>query len=114
MDLPSTILVVSDLKVDCANRCVERAGRRIRLTAKEFSLLEYLVRNTGRSLTRSLIARHVWNRAIDGTNLVDVYMYYLRRKIDDGHPRKLIHTVRGVGYVMSEWNEHLLSIEGRS
>jgi two-component system copper resistance phosphate regulon response regulator CusR len=81
---------------------VERAGRRIDLTAKEFSLLEYLMLNLGRRVTRSMIIEHVWNLTFDTTtNVVDVYINYLRRKIDDGHPAKLIHTVRGVGYELS-------------
>ncbi len=102
MDSAATILVISDLKVDCATQWVERAGHRIKLTAMEFALLEYLMRNAGRSVTRPMIVQHVWDRAFDSTtNLVDVYVYYLRRKIDDGHPRKLIHTVRGVGYLVS-------------
>ncbi|MGA8762771.1 MAG: winged helix-turn-helix domain-containing protein, partial [Candidatus Sulfotelmatobacter sp.] len=70
--------------------------------AKEFALLEYLMRNAGRRVTRAMIIEHVWNLTFDTTtNVVDVYINYLRRKIDDGHPRKLIHTVRGVGYELS-------------
>jgi DNA-binding response OmpR family regulator len=98
--LPSeSVLVVADLKLDRVQRIVERAGNRIDLTGKEFSLLEYLMRNAGRDVTRSMIIEHVWNLSFDTTtNVVDVYINYLRRKIDDGHPVKLIHTVRGVGY----------------
>lgn len=98
--LPSeSVLTVADLKLDRVQHLVERAGRRIDLTAKEFSLLEYLMRNAGRSVTRSMILEHVWNLTFDTTtNLVDVYINYVRRKIDDGHATKLIHTVRGVGY----------------
>jgi two-component system, OmpR family, copper resistance phosphate regulon response regulator CusR len=98
--LPSeSVLTVADLKLDRVQHLVERAGRRIDLTAKEFSLLEYLMRNAGRSVTRSMILEHVWNLTFDTTtNLVDVYINYVRRKIDDGHANKLIHTVRGVGY----------------
>lgn len=98
--LPSeSVLTVADLKLDRVQHLVERAGRRIDLTAKEFSLLEYLMRNAGRSVTRSMILEHVWNLTFDTTtNLVDVYINYARRKIDDGHAVKLIHTVRGVGY----------------
>ena len=101
--LPSeSVLMTADLKVDRVQRLVERAGRRIDLTAKEFSLLEYLMLNLGRSVTRSMIIEHVWNLTFDTTtNVVDVYINYLRRKIDDGHPIKLIHTVRGVGYELS-------------
>jgi len=98
--LPSeSVLTVGDLKLDRVQRVVERAGRRIELTAKEFSLLEYLMRHAGRSVTRSMIIEHVWNLTFDTTtNVVDVYINYLRRKVDDGHATKLIHTVRGVGY----------------
>ena len=98
--LPSeSVLTVADLKLDRVQHLVERAGTRIDLTAKEFSLLEYLMRNAGRSVTRSMILEHVWNLTFDTTtNLVDVYINYVRRKIDDGHATKLIRTVRGVGY----------------
>ncbi len=83
-------------------RKVERAGKRIDLTSKEFSLLEYLMPNAGRRVTRAMIVEHVWNLAFDtSTNVVDVYVNYLRRKVDDGHGNRLIHTVRGVGYEMS-------------
>jgi two-component system, OmpR family, copper resistance phosphate regulon response regulator CusR len=101
--LPSeSVLLAADLKVDRVQRLVERAGRRIELTAKEFALLEYLMLNLGRSVTRSMIIEHVWNLTFDTTtNVVDVYINYLRRKIDDGHTAKLIHTVRGVGYELS-------------
>jgi two-component system, OmpR family, copper resistance phosphate regulon response regulator CusR len=105
--LPSeSVLLVADLKLDRVERRVERAGRRIELTTKEFSLLEYLMRNAGRRVTRSMIIEHVWNLTFDTTtNVVDVYINYLRRKVDDGHPAKLIHTVRGVGYEVSAPSE---------
>jgi len=101
--LPSeSVLTIDDLKLDRVEHRVERAGRRIDLTAKEFSLLEYLMRNAGRRVTRSMIIEHVWNLTFDTTtNVVDVYINYLRRKIDDGHAIKLIRTVRGVGYELS-------------
>src|SRR5579863_4435400 len=101
--LPSeSVLVVGDLKLDRVAHLVERAGRRIELTSKEFALLEYLMLNAGRRVTRSMIIEHVWNLTFDTTtNVVDVYINYLRRKVDDGHPIKLIHTVRGVGYELS-------------
>ena len=100
--LPSeSVLSVGDLKLDRVQRLVERAGLRIDLTAKEFALLEYLMRHAGRNVTRSMIIEHVWNLTFDTTtNVVDVYINYLRRKIDDGHRVKLIQTVRGVGYVL--------------
>ena len=101
--LPSeSVLVVGDLKLDRVQRIVERSGKRIDLTVKEFALLEYLMHNAGRDVTRSMIIEHVWNLSFDTTtNVVDVYINYLRRKIDDGYPVKLIHTVRGVGYGLS-------------
>lgn len=101
--LPSeSIVTVSDLRLDRVERRVERAGRRIELTTKEFALLEYLMRNVGRRLTRAMIIEHVWNLTFDSTtNVVDVYINYLRRKVDDGFGLPLIHTVRGVGYQLS-------------
>jgi len=100
--LPSeSVLTVADLKLDRVQRIVERAGLKIELTTKEFALLEYLMRNVERNVTRSMIIEHVWNLTFDTTtNVVDVYINYLRRKVDDGHPTKLIHTVRGVGYAL--------------
>jgi len=99
---PSTIgivLRVEDLELDRAERVVRRAGHRIDLTPREFALLEYLMRNAGRSVTRAMIIEHVWNFSFDTmTNVVDVYINYLRKKIDQGSEHKLIHTVRNVGY----------------
>ncbi len=78
-----------------------RGGQSIDLTAKEYALLEYLMRNVGRVLTRPMIAEHVWDLDFDTfTNVIDVYVNYLRNKIDRGRDRKLIHTVRGSGYVL--------------
>jgi two-component system, OmpR family, copper resistance phosphate regulon response regulator CusR len=107
--LPSeSLLTIGDLRMDRVQRQVERAGRRIELTTKEFALLEYLMRNAGRKITRAMIIEHVWNLTFDTTtNVVDVYINYLRRKIDDGHPTKLIHTVRGVGYELNVATEAL-------
>ena len=97
-----SVLTVSDLCLDRVERKVSRAGRPIELTTKEFGLLEYLIRNAGRRLTRAMIIEHVWNLTFDSTtNVVDVYINYLRRKVDDGFSHSLIHTVRGVGYQMS-------------
>jgi two-component system, OmpR family, copper resistance phosphate regulon response regulator CusR len=94
-----TLLKIADLELDRVERTVKRAGKRIELTSKEFGLLEYLLRNAGHRITRSMIIEHVWNLSFDtGTNVVDVYINYLRKKIDDGFTPKLIHTVRGVGY----------------
>jgi len=101
--LPSeAVLAIGDLKLDRIEHRVERSGRRIDLTTKEFALLEYLMRNCGRCVTRAMIIEHVWNLTFDTTtNVVDVYINYLRRKVDDGHGIKLIRTVRGVGYEIS-------------
>jgi DNA-binding response OmpR family regulator len=95
------LLRVADLILDPARRVVSRGGEKIELTAKEFALLEYFMRNRGRVLTRTLMIEHVWNYDFDTmTNIVDVYVNYLRKKIDNGREPKLIHTVRGVGYVL--------------
>jgi DNA-binding response OmpR family regulator len=97
-----SVLAVDDLKLDRVEHRVERAGRRIDLTVKEFRLLEYLMRNAGRHMTRAMIIEHVWNLSFDTcTNVVDVYVNYLRRKLDDGCGKHLIHTIRGVGYELS-------------
>lgn len=96
-------LSVADLELDLVSRSVSRAGTRIELTAKEFALLEFFLRQPGRVLSRALIAQHVWGVDFDTfTNVIDVYVNYLRKKIDAGFPTKLIHTVRGVGYVIRE------------
>ena len=95
-------LQVADLRVDFNKRQVTRGGKKIDLTLKEFALLEYLVRNAGQVLSRSMIVDHVWDQSFDSfTNVVDVYIRYLRSKIDQGFEPKLIHTVRGVGYVLN-------------
>ncbi len=95
------LLQVADLILDPARRVVSRGGEKIELTAKEFALLEYFMRNPGRVLTRTLMIEHVWNYDFDTmTNIIDVYVDYLRKKIDSGREPKLIHTVRGVGYVL--------------
>ncbi|HUS18969.1 MAG TPA: response regulator transcription factor [Terriglobales bacterium] len=98
-ETPGIHLRYQDLELDRVQRIVTRNGRRIQLTSKEFALLEYLLRNAGRRVTRSMIIENVWNLSFDGlTNVVDVYINYLRKKIDRGSPAKLIHTIRGVGY----------------
>jgi len=96
------VLRVADLELNRVERWVKRAGKRIELTAKEFGLLEYLLRNAGHRVTRAMIVEHVWNLSFEtGTNIVDVYINYLRKKIDAGFTPRLIHTVRGVGYELS-------------
>jgi len=98
----AAVLRIEDLALDRMARRVERAGKAIELTVREFALLEYLMSNAGRGLTRAMILGHVWSLDFDTTtNVVDVYINYLRRKIDDGHAVKLIHTVRGVGYQLN-------------
>ncbi len=102
----SNILSVSDLTLDSAAHRVERDGREINLSAKEFSLLEYMMNNSGVVLSREKIEDHIWNFDYEGgTNVVDVYVSYLRKKIDSGSSVKLIHTVRGKGYVLREEKE---------
>lgn len=94
---------VADLVLDCTSQTVTRAGKDIILSGKEYALLEYLMRNNGIVISRQKIEDHIWNFNYEGgTNVVDVYISFLRRKIDDGHEKKLIHTVRGRGYVIME------------
>ena len=98
-----SVLRVADLDLDRLSQQVRRAGRRIELTAKEYALLEYLMANASRVLSRTMIVDHVWDQSFDGaTNIVDVYVRHLRSKVDDGHDKKLIRTVRGVGYKISD------------
>lgn len=99
----SVVLSFGDLTLDTLSRQVKRAGQNIELSAKEFALLEYFMRNPERVLTRGQIIDHIWNFDFDNdSNIVDVYVRYLRRKIDADFDVKLLHTVRGVGYVMKE------------
>lgn len=99
----SSVISVADLTVDTASHCVKRSGKTIDLSAKEYALLEYMVRNSGVVLSREKIENHIWNFDYDGgTNVIDVYISYLRKKIDSGFDKKLIHTVRGSGYVIRE------------
>ena len=94
-------LVVGDLEMDLAAHLVKRGDKVIDLSVKEYALLEYLMHNTGVVLSREKIEDHIWNFDYEGgTNVVDVYISYLRKKIDSGHEQKLIHTVRGSGYVL--------------
>jgi heavy metal response regulator len=95
------LLQVADLTLDPARRIVSRGTERIELSTKEFALLDYFMRNAGRVLTRTMIAEHVWDYDFDPmSNIIDVYVNYLRKKIDTGREPKLIQTVRGVGYVL--------------
>lgn len=100
---PGPVLRVADLELDVETRAVRRASKHIHLTAKAFLLLEFLMRNKNRVLTRKSIAGQVWGYDFDtGTNIVDVYINYLRKAIDENFPKRLIHTVRGVGFVLKE------------
>ena len=101
-----TSLQLADLRLDLIRRRVERNGQRIDLTAKEFALLELLLRRQGEVLPKSLIASQVWDMNFDSdTNVIEVAIRRLRLKVDDGHEHKLIHTVRGMGYVLEERSE---------
>lgn len=99
----SSLLRVGDLEIDRLSQNVRRAGKKIELTAKEYSLLEYLATHPGRVFSRTMIIEHVWDQSFQGlTNIVDVYVRHLRQKVDDVHPVKLLRTVRGVGYSLDD------------
>jgi heavy metal response regulator len=98
-----TTLQISDLTLDLVSHNVNRGGDEIELTGKEYSLLEYFMRNQEKVLTRTMIAEHVWDYNFDTfTNVIDVYINHLRKKIDKGRESKLLHTLRGVGYIMKK------------
>jgi len=100
---PSPVLRLADLSLDPATREVRRGSRRIELTAREYTLLEYFMRSPGRILSRPMLAQHVWGLDFDSeSNVVDVYVGYLRRRIEASGEKKLLHTVRGVGYVLKD------------
>jgi DNA-binding response OmpR family regulator len=99
----ASVLRVADLEVDRFSQQVRRGGKKIDLTAKEYGLLEYLATHPGRVFSRTMIIEHVWDQSFEGlTNIVDVYVRHLRGKVDDPFPTKLIRTVRGMGYYLSE------------
>jgi len=99
----SSVLRIGDLEIDRLSQSVKRAGKKIELTAKEYSLLEYLATHPGRVFSRTMIIEHVWDQSFQGlTNIVDVYVRHLRAKVDDAFPVKLLRTVRGVGYSLSD------------
>ena len=101
----SSVLQVGDLTLELATRHAQRGGKKISLSSTEYALLEYLMRNAGRVLTRSVLLDHVWQYDFGGSdNVLDVYISYLRQKIDKGHARPLIHTVRGVGFRLADEN----------
>ncbi|MEE9172145.1 MAG: response regulator transcription factor [candidate division NC10 bacterium] len=100
-DAEPPVIQIADLTLDPARRLVSRGNAKIDLTPKEYALLAYFMRNPGRVLTRTMISEHVWDYTFDTiTNVIDVYVNYLRKKIDTGREHKLIHTIRGVGYVL--------------
>jgi two-component system copper resistance phosphate regulon response regulator CusR len=102
-DYKTKTLNVGDLELDPVSRKVTRQGKPVSLTGKEYALLEYLLRNKGRTITQSMIIDHVWDMNFDGlSNVVNVYINHLREKIDKGFPKKYIHTLRGVGYQIDE------------
>jgi DNA-binding response OmpR family regulator len=102
----SNTIRIADLEIDRINHSVKRNGTTIRLTTKEYSLLEYLAVNSGRVLSRTMIVEHVWDQSFEGlTNIVDVYIRQLRTKIDEQFSQKLIHTVRRAGYTLSEHDQ---------
>ena len=101
-------LKVADLELDPAMRKVTRAGKEITLTGKEYALLEYMMRNKERVLTEVMIIEHIWDINYDPmTNVVNVYIHHLRQKIDKGFEKKLIHTIRGSGYVIKEGDKNI-------
>lgn len=103
-------LSVGDLEIDRVARAAKRGGKRIPLTQREYAVLEYLVRNAGRPVSRTMVLDHVWNAGFEGlTNIVDVYINYLRTKIDNGYQTKLIHTARGIGYMVCEPEESAMA-----
>lgn len=102
-EVQAPVLRVGDLSLDAATHVVERAGQRIELSAKQFALLHYLMRHAGQVVSRTMIQEHVWNYEFDGlSNVVDVHINRLRNKVERGYDRPLIHTLRGVGYVLRE------------
>ena len=97
------LLTIADITLDTKTQVVRRAGREVTLSAKEYALLEYLMHNQGIILSREKIENHIWNLDYEGgTNVVDVYISYLRKKLDEGREKKLIQTVRGRGYMLKE------------
>lgn len=101
--MKTTVYTLADLEVHVDTMKVYRAGEEIHLSGKEFALLRYMIQNAGIVLSRSRLEEHLWNYDYaGGSNVIDVYIRYLRKKIDSGHDKKLIHTIRGVGYVLKE------------
>lgn len=102
-DQPSTRIVVGDLTLDISTHKLTRSGKEINLTMREYALIEYFMRNPGVVITRTMIFEHVWDINFDTyTNIIDVYVNHLRKKIDEGFEKKIINTVRGRGYILKE------------
>ena len=102
----NNIFSIANLSVDVTSRTVKRNDKSLKLSTREFTILEYMIRNKGKILSRDTIEQHIWNYDYEGgTNVIDVYIRYLRKKIDDGYEPKLIHTIRGIGYVLKVENE---------
>jgi len=105
-EMTGSKLVIADLEIDIDSKVVKRGGKKISLTAKEYLLLEYLVRNKGKVISRATIAEKIWDLTFDtGTNVIDVYVNFLRKKIDKDFSPKLIHTYIGMGYILKEGDE---------
>jgi len=105
-----TVLKVGDLNLDTLSRKATRGGKTVDLTSREFALLELLMRNHSRAVTRQQLAKEVWGYTFDpGTNVVDVYVNHLRKKIDAGHSTKLVHTLRGKGYMLAVKKDSLMT-----
>ena len=99
----TSVYTLADLTVDTSSHVVTRGGKELRLSAKEYSILEYMIRNKGMVVSRTQLEDHIWNYDYaGGSNVVDVYITYLRKKIDNGFDKKLIHTVRGAGWILKE------------
>lgn len=99
----TSVYTLADLTVDTSSRVVTRGGKELRLSAKEYAILEYMIRNKGTVVSRTLLEDHIWNYDYaGGSNVVDVYITYLRKKVDNEFDKKLIHTVRGMGWVLKE------------
>ena len=102
-EVPGSMLKIADLEIDTESKMVTRSGQKINLTAKEYTLLEYLLRNKGKVISRATIAEKIWDLTFDtGTNVIDVYVNFLRKKIDKDFSPKLIHTYIGMGYILKE------------
>jgi DNA-binding response OmpR family regulator len=103
----ASIVRVSDLELERPRQQVRRAGRSIELTSKEYALLEFLMSHAGRVVSREMIIQHVWDKSFEGVaDVVDVYISQLRKKVDTGYEAKLVHDVRGLGYMICEANPH--------